>query len=308
MLQRLPVSLRQALPVAACGALALLVFRVRRTAGTLFLSILLLFATALAVLYLGYAGGRWAAPVPPRRPPARRERRSAPWRAWLAGGRFNRLEGTVVYVETLGGSRAEGLVAVRQEGAAPRLGYSPRVSAEWREGELRLRPSNPAGAGRPPLCRACARPREPAGAALFRAGTLAGNWAADARVLNAELELRFRRGKASFLVLGFALLFFLTTAFYLLRTARWPLLGAALGFLLLRGTFRLFAWFDGRLAGELRKLAPGAGWVSLLPVGLLLLAGTLLLLLALLRPSPAGRGPAGTAAPGCGPGRREGRG
>ena len=298
LLQLLSAGLRQALPAAACAALGLLVFRARRTAGSLFLSFLLLLGTALAVLYLGYAGsGRLEAGRP-------LESRAAEGRApgdaqrslesWLAAGRFNRTGGTVLYVEALGEGRVEGLVAVREESAAPRLGWSPRASVEWGKGRLRLRPARPAGSAAADSVGAEETPpvptvnlEEPSGAALFRAGTLADRWAEDARVLDRELELRFRRGKASFLALAFALLFFLTSAFYLLRTARWPLLGAALGFLLLRGTFLLFAWFDGGLSSELRKLAPGAGWVSLLPVGMLLLAGALLLLLALLRPAPA---------------------
>ncbi len=298
VLLRLPRSLVQALPVSVCGALALLVFRIRRTGGSLFLSFLLILLSALVVLDLGYEAygllpgeaARGSVAAAGERSPGR----------YLVEGRFGRLDGTTVYAAAVGEDGARGVVAVREDGPGPRLGWSPRVVAEWRDGLLRLRPANPAGSGATPAVPRFAA-AQPAGADLFRVGAVAAGWAADARVLNAELETRHRRGRTSFFLLTFALLFFLTSAFFLLRTARWPLLGAAFGFLLLRGTFFLFAFFQGRLIVELHKLAPGARWVALLPVAALLLAGALLLLVALLRaplpalsaasPAMAGKGP-----------------
>ncbi len=299
-LLRLPRSLLDALPVAVCCALGLLVFSTRKTSGSLFFSLALIVLSAMAVLYLGYGllfrfsqalGGQApAAQTPPadsRMPPPP----GMVLERYLVAGRFDRLGETTVFVDAVREGRLENLVVVREEGPGPRLSHFPRADVEWRGGELRVRlpkaSSSPASAA---LAEA-----QTVYAPLFRSDPASARWAADARLLSAQLESRYRRPGSSFFLLGFSLIFFLTSAFLLLRSGRWPLLGALLGFLLLRGFFFLFSLFERKVAGELRKLAPEASsWVPLLPVAIMFLAGALLLMLALLRaPDLTAKGGAG---------------
>jgi hypothetical protein len=274
VLLRVPVSLKQALPIAVFCTLGLLILGVKRDAGSPFLPFFLIMGSALLLLILGYGLViRMAAESPRLQESALTGTGPSP-AGFLLAGRINRPGGVPVYVESVAEMEAEHLVVAQEGDPQAVLRYYPRVAVTRSDGALLLRPSK----DRPPIVAA-----EPVYADLFRLSPREEGLAADVRVLNEELDLLYRRGGSGFALLCFSFVFFLTAAFFLLRTSRWPLMGALLGFLLLRGLLYLFGAFRRGVVVELQKLSPLSSWIALLPAALLLLGGTLFLMFGLLR-------------------------
>lgn len=274
VLQRVPVSLKQALPIAVFCTLGLLILGAKRDPGLQLLPIFLIMGSALLLLVLGYGLViRMAAdsPHPPGSAPPGTGHSPA---EFLIAGRINRPGGVPVYVESVGEQEAEHLVVVQEGDPQAVLRYYPRVAVTRADGALLLRPSE----DRPPITAA-----EPVYADLFRLGPREEGLAADVRALNEELDRLYLGGGCGFALLCFSFVFFLTAAFFLLRTSRWPLMGALLGFLLLRGLLYFFGAFRRGVVVELQKLSPQSSWIALLPAAALLLGGTLFLMFGLLR-------------------------
>ncbi len=263
-----PFSLRQALPAASICALLFTFLRMINKPGSRFMSLLLLLATASAVLIFSAIGIRM---IESEQPVGSRKVSEV-----LKPGIFHVYGAGLLYVDEIEGDTLERIVHIKEpekesetEGKS-KIEYTLRARAQLRGEKVVI--------DRSPDYDTLEISTKEIREGIFRPVTSVGFFLSDYAILIDDMSNLQMQGGWEFYLLCVSLVFFVLGTNLWMRITRWPLFNFLLVVLIIRGIFFLYAYVRLNLANELAKLFEDSILAKNLPAFGFLLLGLLFLL------------------------------
>jgi hypothetical protein len=260
----IPFSLRQAIPAACICALLFTFLRMINKPGSHFLSLLLLLATASAVLIFSLIG---ISLIEGDRPVG-----STSASEVFKPGVIHVYGAGMLYVEEVEGDSLERVVHIMAPESAetPKIRYAPRARARLNGDTVSVDMGSEYGE----LEFSAKKIRE----GFFRPVAPLAFFLSDYAILTDDLGNLQKEGGWEFYLLCVALVFFVLGTNLWMRITRWPLFNFLLVVLIIRGIFFLYAYVRVNLANELVKLFEESILAKNLPAFGFLLLGLIFIL------------------------------